>query len=85
MGAGDPESTMQLQRQRECLTMPHVLRPLSNKTLVQSYEGQSYKNAAGNAECVEFIKQTLNAPPTMAWQEGKKVILQMIAKDIPVM
>ena len=53
--------------------MPHVLQPLPGKTLQQSYEGIAYTNDKGNAECVEFIKQMLGAPPTAAWLEGKKI------------
>jgi len=30
-------------------------------------------NAQGNSECVEFIHQTLIAPPTALWKEGTKV------------
>jgi hypothetical protein len=54
--------------------MPHVLTPKSGKTLEQSYKGIGFTDDQGNAECVEFIKQTLGAPATMAWTEGKKVV-----------
>ena len=53
--------------------MPHVLSPKSGMTLQQSYDGLAYTNADGNAECVEFIKQTLGSPPTSLWREGKKI------------
>lgn len=53
--------------------MEHVLQPKDGKTLEGSYVGQSYKNSKENAECVEFIKQTLNAPQTKLWKEGRKV------------
>jgi len=32
-----------------------------------------YKNAKGNTECVEFVRQTTNAPPTIMWKPGTKV------------
>jgi hypothetical protein len=54
--------------------MPHVLKPKPGKTLEQTYKGIGYTNDQGNAECVEFIKQTLAAPSTSAWREGKKVV-----------
>ena len=47
--------------------MPHVL---SNP---ESTIGRSYLNAGGHAECVELVRQTLHAPPTALWKEGKKV------------
>lgn len=53
--------------------MVHILSPKPGKTLTQSYDGVAYLNEKGNAECVEFIKQTLNAPQTKLWREGKKV------------
>ena len=53
--------------------MPHVLQPLPGKTLQTSYEGAAYTNGKGNTECVEFIQQTLGAPSTAAWLEGKKI------------
>jgi hypothetical protein len=53
--------------------MAHILSPIPPLTLTGSYDGKSYLNAAGHAECVEFIHQTLNAPPTKLWREGKKV------------
>jgi len=39
----------------------------------QSYVGIGYKNLQGHTECVEFIKQTLGAPITAIWKEGKKI------------
>jgi hypothetical protein len=54
--------------------VPHVLTPKPGKTLTQFYEGIGYPNAQGNTECVDFIQQTLNAPPTGLWREGKKVV-----------
>jgi len=53
--------------------MPHILQPLSGKTLEDSYRGKAYINPKGHAECVEFIKQALGAPATGGWYEGKKI------------
>ncbi len=53
--------------------MPHILSPIPPKTLTSSYEGTSYTNAKGNAECVEFIQQTLSGPATKFWKEGDKI------------
>lgn len=53
--------------------MPHVLQPIPPLTLEGTYKGKSYKNDAGNTECVEFIKQTLGAPATPHWREGTKI------------
>ncbi len=53
--------------------MPHILSPVPGKTMDQSYVGIGYKNSQGHTECVEFIKQTLDAPITSMWKEGKKV------------
>ena len=53
--------------------MPHILKPDANKSLEDTYVGAAYKNDKGNTECVEFIKQTLDAPPTNLWREGDKV------------
>lgn len=47
--------------------MPHVLAD------PEKYSGHAFKNAKGNTECVEFIIQTLSAPPTRFWREGIKV------------
>jgi hypothetical protein len=54
--------------------MPHILTGKAGQTLQQSYTGTGFVNPQGNAECVEFIKQTLGAPPTALWREGKKVV-----------
>lgn len=32
-----------------------------------------YLNSKGNAECVEFVRQTTGAPATGNWRQGKKV------------
>ena len=53
--------------------MPPVLTPERGKTLEQSYAGNSYMNEDGVSECVEFIRQTLGAPATPLWHEGKKI------------
>jgi hypothetical protein len=37
------------------------------------YRNRSYPNSQGNTECVEFIKQTLNAPATSLWREREKI------------
>jgi len=34
---------------------------------------QAYLNAAGNAECVEFVRQTTDAPATTRWRPGAKI------------
>ena len=47
--------------------MPYILpKP-------ESYDGKSFLNQKGNAECVEFLRQALHLPPTALWLEGKKV------------
>jgi len=51
----------------------HLLQPKPGKTLKESYAGTGYANAKGNTECVEFLRQALKAPPTVQWQEGKKI------------
>jgi hypothetical protein len=53
--------------------MPHFLQPLSGNTLEDSYRGKAYTNDKGEAQCVEFIKQTLGAPATACWYEGTKI------------
>ena len=60
--------------------MVHVL---SNP---ESHTGKAFVNAKGNAECVEFIAQTLNAPATVVWREGSKVTKgdQSIAKGTAI-
>ncbi|HSD36567.1 MAG TPA: BPSL0067 family protein [Rhodocyclaceae bacterium] len=47
--------------------MPHIL---SNPSI---YKSRSFANASGNTECVEFIRQTLNAPPTANWRAGTQI------------
>jgi hypothetical protein len=32
----------------------------------------SYPNAKGNTECVQFIRDTMQAPPSTTWEEGGK-------------
>lgn len=44
---------------------------LANPT---TFKGQAFPNANGDTQCVEFIKQTLKAPATSLWKEGKKVV-----------
>lgn len=39
----------------------------------ESYVGKAYKNAKGNTECVEFVRQVLTIPPTSLWVEGVKI------------
>jgi hypothetical protein len=53
--------------------MPHVLYPTPPLTLEGKYKGQAYKNAQGQTECVEFIRQALGAPQTALWREGTKI------------
>lgn len=53
--------------------MVYILKGKQGKTLQQSYDGIGFVNSSGHAECVEFIRQTLGAPPTDSWREGKKV------------
>jgi hypothetical protein len=47
----------------------------------ETYTGRSFKNAKGNAECVEFIIKTLNGPSTDYWRPGLKV--QQLAPGAP--
>ena len=53
--------------------MEHILQPKDGKSLEDSYIGESYINSKSNAECVEFIQQTLKAPQTKFWVEGRKI------------
>jgi hypothetical protein len=46
---------------------PHVLGVLTG------HEKKPYVNGKGNAECVEFIRQSLDAPHTSKWREGGKI------------
>ena len=55
--------------------MAHILKPDQGKSLEDTYAGAAYKNDKGNTECVEFIKQALDAPPTALWKEGDKITL----------
>lgn len=41
-----------------------------------------FKNAKGNTECVEFIRQASNAPQTALWKKGQKVSEARVG-DIP--
>ncbi len=47
--------------------LPHVLGVLTG------HEKKPYVNGKGNAECVEFIRQSLDAPHTAKWREGEKI------------
>jgi hypothetical protein len=40
----------------------------------RTYSGKRFPNARGHTECVEFIRQTLNAPNTSVWREGMKIL-----------
>ena len=40
----------------------------------EAYRSRSFQNKEGHTECVEFIKQALNAPPTAVWREGAKIV-----------
>ena len=42
-------------------------------TLEGTYKGKSYTNDGGKTECVEFIRQALDAPATAHWREGTKI------------
>jgi hypothetical protein len=35
---------------------------------------ESYPNSSGKTECVEFVRQTTNAPHTTSWRPGIKVM-----------
>lgn len=48
--------------------MGHVL------PMPESNVQRGFANARGNTECVEFIKQTLDAPATTAWRQGQRII-----------
>jgi hypothetical protein len=37
------------------------------------YRDKPFVNGKGNAECVEFLMQTLGAPATALWKEGRKI------------
>ena len=46
----------------------HVLRN------PQQINGKSYRNAAGNSECVEVARQCFGAPPSSKWKPGNAVV-----------
>jgi hypothetical protein len=46
---------------------PHVLEVLTG------HEKKPYVNGKGNAECIEFVRQSLDAPHTSKWREGAKI------------
>jgi len=40
----------------------------------ERYIGQTkFINAKGDHQCVEFVRQTLGLPPTIAWHKGAEV------------
>jgi hypothetical protein len=49
--------------------MPYRLRIAENDVFGKG----KFKNAKGNTECVEFVRQTTGAPPTSTWKRGQKV------------
>lgn len=58
--------------------MPHVL------ATPDSYVGRAFLNSKGNAECVEFIRQTLGAPPTASWTAGTRITKVAAGQADPV-
>src|SRR2546423_12981548 len=34
---------------------------------------EQFKNEQGHTECVEFVRQATNAPPTNQWRKGKRI------------
>jgi hypothetical protein len=58
--------------------LPHVLASPS------SYKSKAFLNSKGNAECVEFIQQTLSAPVTASWSEGIKIVKLGAGQTDPV-
>lgn len=50
--------------------MPYLLKVPEDQTLSP---GQ-YVNAAGHAECVEFVRQAAGAPATAGWRPGAHVM-----------
>lgn len=58
--------------------MPHILPAPA------SYKNKAFVNSDGNAECVEFIKQTLHAPATALWTEGIKIVKLKLGAVDPV-
>ncbi|ADG14775.1 BPSL0067 family protein [Paraburkholderia atlantica] len=58
--------------------MRHIL---ANAT---TYSRKRFPNAKGHTECVEFIRQTLNAPNTAVWREGMKIVKVAPGQTDPV-
>ena len=50
--------------------MPYKLT-ITEKDVLEKKD--QFKNEKDNAECVEFVRQATNAPPTIQWRKGKKV------------
>ncbi|WP_042338713.1 BPSL0067 family protein [Paraburkholderia ferrariae] len=48
------------------------------------YGGRRFPNAKGHTECVEFVRQTLNAPTTAVWREGTKIVRLVPGATDPV-
>ena len=46
--------------------------PFSSVAITNS-EPDNFKNASGNHECVEFVRQSTGAPSTRNWRPGLKV------------
>jgi hypothetical protein len=40
----------------------------------ETFIDQAFPDSNGNTHCVQFIKQTLKAPATRVWKEGKKIV-----------
>jgi hypothetical protein len=49
-----------------------------------TYAKKRFPNAKGRTECVEFIQQTLGAPHTTAWHEGRKIVRVTAGETDPV-
>lgn len=49
--------------------MPYKLKVAEKDVLGKG----TYKNAKGNTECAEFVRQATDAPATTEWTAGKKV------------
>lgn len=49
--------------------MPYMLKVKEDDV----FEEGKYKNTKGNTECVEFVRQTTDAPSTTLWKKGKKI------------
>ena len=52
-----------------CKLMPYKLSIAEKDALGKG----KFKNAKGNTECVEFVRQATGAPVTTAWKNGKKI------------